>query len=319
MLANIATRISFHKIRSAFTLVELLVVIAIIGILVALLLPAVQSARESARRSQCTNNLKQWGLALHNYHDTERRFPLNCQWYPAGANRKGPMHVKLLPFTEASNFYAKLDMQGDVVAQIDNDAELRKTLLPLMRCPSDAFDKLNSAGLALTNYAPSQGSQQRNTSRCGAYPGNVFGTGPSADGNAIDVNQISGLFSRYQWACTIADILDGTSNVIAMGEVNIKCNAAMQFYPWWNGQQYYISTAAPLNFNTCPGKGVGNAGTGCNGYSNWATDSGFKSSHPGGVLFVFADGSVHFLRENMDYTNYQRLGCRRDGAPVADY
>ncbi|WP_254506720.1 DUF1559 domain-containing protein [Anatilimnocola floriformis] len=304
--------------KPAFTLVELLVVIAIIGVLVALLLPAVQAAREAARRIKCANNLKQFGLALHNYHDVHERLPLNSAWYPAAANRKGPMHVKLLQFCEGNNFYDKLDMQGDVVAQIDADAVLKKMVLPLFRCPTDTSRPLNSTGSAVVTYAPSQGSQQRNTPNCSIYPGNVFGTGPSADGNATDSTQISGLFSRYPWAAALKEITDGTSNVIAMGEVRPGCSTHLQL-PWWNGQQWFVSTAAPLNYPTCPNEGPGNTGSGCNGWSNWSTDMGFKSQHPGGVQFVFADGSVHFLNDSIEYLNYQRLGCRSDGQVVTAY
>jgi prepilin-type processing-associated H-X9-DG protein len=279
----------------------------------------VQSAREAGRRLQCANNLKQLGLALHGYHAQYNQFPFNSAWYPFSTNRKGPMHVKLLPYTEQSNFYSKLDMQGDVVAQISGDATLKSMILPLFRCPSDTFARLNSNQEAVCNYAPSQGDQRRNTPNCGVYPGNSLGTGPSTDGNSTSANEISGLFSRYAWAASTAGIRDGTSNTIAMGEVRPGCSTHLSGFPWWHGQQWFVATAAPINFPTCPGEGPGNSGSGCNGWGNWSTDMGFKSLHPGGAQFVFADGSLHFLAESIDYTTYQRLGCRRDGQPVGEY
>ncbi|MFH1264745.1 MAG: DUF1559 domain-containing protein [Planctomycetota bacterium] len=303
-----------------FTLVELLVVITIIGILIALLLPAVQAAREAARRVQCENNLKQFGIALHNYHQKYRRFPANGQWYPFSTNRKGTMHVKLLPSLEQQGFYDQLDFGGDVVAQISGDAELKRTLFGVFRCPSDDFPKWNPQGEAVTNYAPSVGAQ-KSYGRCSAYPGNTFGTGPSADGNSEDGKQISGLFSRYFWAAEIALIRDGTSNTILMGEVLPGCSTHLQL-PWWHGQQWFVGTAPPLNFPTCPGEPPGNDGAAsvdCYSWNNWHTDVGFKSRHPGGALFVFADGSIHFLSQSIDYRNYQRLGDRRDGEPVEPF
>lgn len=303
-------------VRFGFTLAELLVVIAIIGVLVSLLLPAVQAARESARRMQCSNNLKQFGLALHNYHDVFKQLPINGPWYPYDKNRKGPMHVKLLPFTEERSFYDKLDMTGDVVAQISGDATLKATILPLFRCPSDPYQALTDNGEALCNYAPSQGGQKRNTPHCGAYPGNAFGLGPSTDGNSTLAHQISGLFSRYPWAASVKQIPDGTSKTIAMGEVRPGCSTHLGLRPWWHGQQWFVATAAPINFPTCPGESPGNSGTNCNGWGNWSTDMGFKSVHSGGAQFVFADGSVHFLSDEIDYDTYQKLGCRRDGQTI---
>ncbi|HEY1067946.1 MAG TPA: DUF1559 domain-containing protein, partial [Pirellulales bacterium] len=173
------------KLR-AFTLIELLVVITIIAILIALLLPAVQAIRASARTLQCSNNLKQYGLALNSYHALYKQFPFNGAWYPYDATRKGSMHVKLLPFMEGGSFYDRLNMRGDVVAQIGGDAALKSTALPILRCPGDAYEELNPNGEAVASYAPSQGSQRRNTGFCAAYPGNTFGNGSSTDGNATN-------------------------------------------------------------------------------------------------------------------------------------
>ncbi|MCO6043115.1 DUF1559 domain-containing protein [Aeoliella sp. ICT_H6.2] len=312
--------------RSAFTLVELLVVIAIIGILVALLLPAVQAAREAARRTQCSNNLKQLGLALQNFHSQFNQFPANSRWYAGDTTaRKGSVHVQLLPFIEGSSFHERLNLDGDVAAQIEADETLRTTELPHLRCPSDDFPKLTpnplpgggAGGYPPTNYGTSVGAQK--TSGLGAcqtlYPGNTFGNGPSPDGNSEKASEISGVFSRRGWAASIREILDGTTNTIAMGETRPGCSTSIQ-HPWWSSQQWYAGTAPPINYPTCPQEGLGNDGTptkNCNSWNNWVTDAGFKSKHPGGAQFAFCDGSVQFLQEDIDYLNFQRRGDRRDG------
>ncbi|MGI9457603.1 MAG: DUF1559 domain-containing protein [Aeoliella sp.] len=301
--------------RAAFTLVELLVVIAIIGILVALLLPAVQAARESARRTGCSNNLKQFALALQNYHTLHGRFPSNSRWWSGdGIRRKGSVHVQLLPFVEGDTFHDRLDFEGDVVAQIENDEDLRTTLISFMRCPSDEYPGLSPDGLPPTNYGTSVGAQ-KTWGHCNTYPGNTFGNGPSNDGNSEDGSEISGIFSRRGWSASIREITDGTTNTIAMGEALPGCSTSIQA-PWWLGGQWYSGTAPPINFPTCPGEGLGNDGTpsrNCNSWNNWVTDGGFKSRHPGGAQFAFCDGSVLFLQEDIDYLDYQRRGDRRDG------
>jgi len=310
--------------RFAFTLVELLVVIAIIGVLVALLLPAVQSAREAARRISCSNNMKQFGLALQNYHSAFGVFPANSNW--SGGGRKGSAHVRMLPYMESNTFIEQLDFEGDVVTQIEDDPNLSTTVISFLRCPSDDYPLVSEAeGFAMTNYGTSVGSQ-KTWGYCSTYPGNTFGNGPSADGNSTNADEISGVFSRNGWAASIKEILDGTSNTIAMGEALPSCSTSIQ-EPWWLGGQWYSGTAPPINFPTCPGEGLGNNGTpsrNCNSWNNWVTDGGFKSRHPGGAQFVFCDGSVQFLQEDIDYCDYQRRGDRSDGTldgtakPTAD-
>src|SRR6478672_3439320 len=122
--------------RPGFTLIELLVVIAIIGVLIALLLPAVQAAREAARRMQCTNNLKQIGLALHNYHDVHGRFPLGSILVntPNGAYRQ-PFLAALLPFLEQRNLYASFNY--NLSFQVDENQTTRASVVNVFNCPSD--------------------------------------------------------------------------------------------------------------------------------------------------------------------------------------
>jgi len=316
--------------RRAFTLVELLVVIAIIGILIALLLPAVQAAREAARRSQCINNLKQLGLALHNYHDVHKQFPPNIPiqsstgyLWDAGIHRKGTTLVKLLPFVEQTSLYQQLDFRTDVVAQIvnlgygvgDNTRDI-----PVFRCPSD-----NLRQKGHTNYAPSIGfapmPSQGNS--CTAYqPPNIidyFRSGLAGHGNTDSDRETSGVFSRGVFAARMQDVTDGTSNVIAMGEIRPWCSDHHRA-GWYHTNALWTATTPPINFPTCPGEPPGTDGSlSCNHFANWQTSQGFKSLHPGGANFLLCDGSVHFISQTIDYATYQRLGDRWDGRAVGSW
>jgi prepilin-type N-terminal cleavage/methylation domain-containing protein/prepilin-type processing-associated H-X9-DG protein len=333
------------KTRPAFTLVELLVVIAIIGILVALLLPAIQAAREAARRTQCTNNIKQLALALHGYHGDHRQFPPNSAWYVgvdtqvcAGnvevftttkKDLRGSMLLKLMPYLEESAIYDRVDFNSEygVIAQFQEDPILRGTVLSVLRCPSDDYDRLSSepADLpphATTNYGPSIGAQltfSLNNS-CPRPEGNEFDNGNEI-ALCTDVSQkTSGIFSRVFWAASIRQILDGTSNTIAMGEVLPSCNFELIRFGWWDSQTWYVGTAPPINFDSCTATDppFPHAQT-CYTFFNYNTSAGFKSKHPGGANFAMADGSVRFISENIDYHNYQRLGDRQDGEPVEPF
>ena len=312
------------RTRRGFTLIELLVVIAIIAILVALLLPAVQQAREAARRTSCKNNLKQLGLALHNYHDAFLQFPIGSQdaapnrIWQAGPARKGSMLVKILPYVEQGPAFKALDFNGDVVAQLNSATAnyLWRKQIPTYICPSD--DYMNASN-GKTNYAPSSGSQSFPGRGCGSYPGNVFGTGRAGHASTADPNATSGLFSRYQYASRIRDITDGTANTIAMGEIRPYCGDHHRG-GWANPNALWTGTAAPINYETCANQNGGISGAnGCNADGNWQTSQGFKSRHIGGAQFVFADGSTHFLSDNINYMTYQRLGDRRDGQVLGEY
>jgi prepilin-type N-terminal cleavage/methylation domain-containing protein/prepilin-type processing-associated H-X9-DG protein len=376
------------RLRTGFTLVELLVVIAIIGILIALLLPAVQAAREAARRSTCTNNLKQIGLALNTYHDAYGRFPRNgIDGDDAGWTQRGSETTRLLPYMDQVSIFNLLNFtvpEGSTIMENTTtlgrvnppslqptERFLRDVPIATLLCPSDTVGPQTIWGhRAPSNYCASLGAQSFpsqwgvqvstvvgmspypdcNQPRCGW--GSWFGTGDSDHGNEwqADGTTISGVFSRYggrnspgngalwtgennnlgrgPWSASLRDITDGTSNVIAYGEVRPNCMDHGQ--SGWidsNVGPSWAGTAPPINYPTCMmernGLGVINTWTSSTGGfaatfrpDSWAFSQGYKSKHPTGAQFVFADGSVHFLRDTINYDTYQRLGDRRDGRMV---
>ena len=320
-----------HRRTAAFTLVELLVVIAIIAILIALLLPAVQSAREAARRTECSNNLKQLGLALHNYHISHKQFPLGAVHYfpwsfgePKEDNH-GSFLVALLPYIEQQAIYDACDFTTDTMfySTIESTGQkVHEIWIGSLLCPSDEgrkywpdgnalYSSTTGLNLATSNYASSMGSQTFS----GCFKGNTFGTGPAYHGHDTTGSQISGVFSHLAWAARIAQIRDGTSNTIALGEIRPKCSWHAQD-GWMHVNSLWFATTCPINYRNCPNE----PGFDCFPPNwGWACDMGFKSQHPGGAQFVYCDGSVHFLGETIDYRNYQRLGDRRDEEIIEAY
>ena len=292
----------------AFTLVELLVVIAIIGVLVALLLPAVQSAREAARRMQCQNNLKQIGLALHNYHDTHMTFPPGAFWYGASSENRGSILIQLLPFIEQQNLYNRFDFTTNV----DSQTALQGTIIPGYTCPSDANRGLLN-GLAIHNYAASAGPTPHIDS-----PSCTCGTGASFNAyTAVVPNSkyggtpdFAGPFYRTGKCTTMSDCRDGLSNTIYFGEVRRACsNHIKQGWMRSNNGNGLVATQVPINYNSCDDA----ASNPCNKPCNWSTELAFKSQHTGGAQFVLGDGSVHFYGETIDHAVYQLLGAKNDG------
>ena len=340
--------------QRGFTLVELLVVIAIIGILVALLLPAVQAAREAARKMSCGNNLKQLGIALQNYHETNKVFPHNGQYFWTRQSKngfawynssKGGMLVRLLPYIEQSTIYNDLDFNlagcqpgtpasgpwrilsnnpRQVEDQRDRSGKFyRSNIIETFLCPSATVEPYvnrtrPNSDRAISCYAQSLGSayMRSNGNWCQDYPGNVFGTGPATWGTEGRGYRVSGVFARGSWAARIRDITDGTSQVIAIGEI-LPHKASHQRWGWMYFDSLWTATAGPINY---PIRGIGDPGhpgaKDCSHWYNFVTCQGFRSQHKGGAQFVFADGSVHLLGETIDYMIYQRLGDRRDGKPL---
>lgn len=345
------------KRPKAFTLVELLVVIAIIGILIALLLPAVQAAREAARRAHCSNNLKQIGVALHNYHDAFKVFP------PAmignGQTGSNQFLIKpfvlnttgwtlLLPFVEQQAAHDQYNFNvcsssarapGITSPVSGNDTmnvAVTSSRYTFLECPS--HDK---AGEQRSNQAGTEDLYSMRNARRTSY---LFCSGHFADMNSPYDNMLNrrlrnlGAFGG-DGAARIDGVVDGTSNVIAVGEshggpghkiddnygpwgltgtgtccmgkfgVTNAENTALIGVPIRSGTTYTSVEVGRYQINSA--------------YDNDAQGrSGpytFRSRHPGGAQFAFCDGSVHFLTETTDYGTLIRLALLADGEPVGEY
>ena len=322
----------------AFTLVELLVVIAIIGILIALLLPAVQAAREAARRSQCSNNLKQYGLGLHNYHDTMKVFPPSGNGTTADWNMYPWIgwQVRVLPYMEQAPLFQAVQSwsqqqptqvrYGDAPIGPGGLTARESITTPYSRCPSDTFNAFDS-GWAQSTYTGSLGSQlvTSNDANCQPYvTAGVHYEGASGDnghGSTPDQNHISGMFARAGMCIGMRDVTDGTANTLFVGEIRPDCHDHRE--GWWsnNGMgSAHASTSCPINDRTtCPNTTSGYNYPNCAAMSNWNLSWGFKSRHPGGAQFLLVDGSSRFISETIDYTTYQYLGGRRDGHSVGSF
>lgn len=320
--------------RRAFTLIELLVVIAIIAILVALLLPAVQQAREAARRSSCKNNLKQLGLALHNYHDAHGIFPSGAYCRFNQIQRCHSWLEVLLPYMDQGPLYNQINFDVDTHVA-PNPSVLNEVVISSLMCPSDPDSGLLSnarepgylpAGAGTRslgmNYTPSGGPLRSNM--C-VIPDNGRG---NKGGNCLGENGGShrsigrpgpGLFNAGVAAHRIRDCLDGTSNTFLMGEM----------LPIYNSfGHYFIShinvgtTNPPPNYliqtlsDTCP-KAV--SGRSSPEVPCLYAALGFQSRHEGGVQMLMADGSVHFVSENINYDTWTALGGREDGVVVGEF
>jgi prepilin-type N-terminal cleavage/methylation domain-containing protein/prepilin-type processing-associated H-X9-DG protein len=261
-------RSSAHS-RRAFTLIELLVVIAIIAILIGILLPAVQKVREAAARAKCTNNMKQIGLALHNYHDSFGRLP-----QPRGAANTFTSAVgwlgSLLPYVEQNNLYTELGT---------NYLGAIATNVPVYECPSDG--RAGKVG---------RGTTTTGTHNAGLtwYVG-VAGSYGLSDANYNAMN--AGVFQPNTAGVTIASITDGTSNTFMVGE---RPPAADLSFGWWAYSDYdnVLATQNYINvYPNCPMPGLyaqGNITNNCDSNHFW-------SLHTGGANWLYADGSVRFL------------------------
>jgi prepilin-type N-terminal cleavage/methylation domain-containing protein/prepilin-type processing-associated H-X9-DG protein len=307
-----------------FTLVELLVVIAIIGILIALLLPAVQAAREAARRMQCSNNLKQIGLALHNYENTNKCYPPGSFWYGTDyANYRGSILIRLLPFLELQSLYNLYDFSNKSGVTIDsqtlpNSSDLiQSTPVAVYTCPSDNR-QLVLNGRAFSNYAASIGpTTHGNNSACTCSTYASWNQYAPSPWGGVYGGAFAGPFFRYpvNTQIKVSDCTDGLSNTIFFGEVRPMCSVHhMQGWGSSNNGQGLTATIVPINYDSCSQDS--SEPDGCKRYCNWNTELALKSRHPGGVHVLMGDGSVHFLAETIDHWLYQYLGAKADGHPA---
>ena len=352
----------------AFTLVELLVVIAIIGILVALLLPAVQAAREAARRVQCSNNLKNLGLAALAFHDARKRFPVdedpysnppaiidlnNSRWIERAADPLRDANklsgagwiVELLPQLEEQALYNQfqpyLDRAWTLKQGINaNDPALREALAvqpAVLLCPSDQFQGPRDDQNPFINSSEVPGAPVRVAVTC--YKGNAGDTAYVDSDNQLPFNSPVGYwsggpeytqsqpqftldchagvdctgiiwrFNYHRGGVKIREITDGKSHTFLIGEASpVDGNS-----PAWTSAGDWAVTGIGLNFDwesyaACVPVG-----------SCWWNMRGFRSNHPGGVQFVFVDGSQRFISDNIDHPIYRALSTRNKGDLTSGY
>jgi prepilin-type N-terminal cleavage/methylation domain-containing protein/prepilin-type processing-associated H-X9-DG protein len=337
--------LSYHQKTKGFTLVELLVVIAIIGILVGLLLPAVQAAREAARRMQCGNNLKQLGLAILNYESAHRAFPSGYIQTSGGAG--WGWGALALPFIEQPAIHEQLQVPRANLDMIlasppANMAVLMQTPLSIFRCPSDTGGEGNLLPLAPIGRNAFPGGIQPAIANYKASAG-VLAPQHQPNGAPPSVPRDGrGVFSGNV-RVRISDVTDGMSNTIAIGEAdtlirrggawvgirsgNTMSHSSVYYVVSWAGARLNQPHGAP--FPNSGNSGSPNANPGLN--TPPGCNTGFGSLHPGGAQVCFADGSVHFLSEDIDHRPvyssfdlgdasllglYQRLMCRNDGVPL---
>ena len=322
--------------KQAFTLVELLVVIAIIGILVGLLLPAVQAAREAARRMQCSNNLKQIGLAIHNYESATKKIPPGAIFYGGTQvdigrfhginNQRGSMLAFILPYIEQQTLYAQFDFTMPVnetrlpdPVNATGGMFLKGVLVPSYKCPSDINEPISPGRNQIqpSNYHPSMGpsAQISNNAACSCPLFSTFRSFSQA-GTNTNANP-AGPFSRYgyDYAGNFAFVTDGLSNTIFVGEVRADSSGHVRA-GWSHSNKWGIFTQIPINFDSSEpdvATAVARGKTACNARCTWNTEVGFKSRHTGGAQFAFGDGSVRLLSQSIDMINYNRLGSRNEG------
>jgi len=342
---NVVRRSSRHS--AGFTLVELLVVIAIIGVLVALLLPAVQAAREAARRMSCGNNLKQMGLASQNFHDVQLSLPpidMGDCW--------APWAVFLMPHMELQNYYQNWNLKKRYYNQPANAGGQLKVHM----CPSRPKGIRTGNGQGRTfplgggnlvgppgysDYAGCQGTTDHQVPGI-SYHDDHFNGALRRVWETLHQDSTAGLVSLGRWGnanqqdpeetyeawnymANLRYMTDGTSHTFLIGEQHVPVKSVVSG-PVWNGDlqsQYrrfagHKGTQDPttgrwtIEYRLCSDPNA-------TAFQGQSWDLLFGSSHSSVCQFVFADGSVHAISNNIDFETYHRLSLRSDGLPVGDF
>jgi prepilin-type N-terminal cleavage/methylation domain-containing protein len=343
------------RLPRAFTLVELLVVIAIIAGIVVLLLPAVQSAREAARRSACGNNLKQIGLAVLAYHDAKQSYPIAYERYfkpPASYPYTGSMKTRLLAFVEEQGLADACAANPEAVHEATvGGVNIGTVAVKVYQCPSDPngpFSRVrtwwSSAGatpFAVSNYAASAGAGWFRTtsngwSTCACLQSQTFMMPPGRPDHLRNSGSWGPFVSTFNGIAPLPrtrakDMTDGLSNTFFAGEV--LAGHAYGLQDGWNG--FVVGggdgnaiTSVPLNFDSGNASGTfasvqaqdsdGTNGIGCGSWFNESTTRGFKSAHPQACGFAFLDGSVRYLADSIEQWTYVYLSSPWDGRVVRE-
>ena len=327
--------------RTGFTLVELLVVIAIIGILIALLLPAVQAAREAARRMQCQNNLKQIGLGAMNYEAAFGRYPAGCQSHDGNGGWVWGWGwaVLIMPYAEQGSLYDQLDHTGETCSNRHtgliyngfnehNGRTLHGRLIPWLSCPSSPLPKFNlkaqpvpgPEGVCAPMYFATTGAADHTSA--------INRDNQSNEHRPTGIQSKGGIMTPYRGS-TVAEVSDGTANTILVVEESDYCRTldgtkvdcrsdeghsfAMGCTSEGHEDTRWFNTTTvrhPINHKEWSTIGIGS--------TYYAANHPIQSAHPGGAQVVLGDGSVQFLYEEMDMRILYNMANRDDGNPLGE-
>ena len=323
--------------RSGFTLVELLVVIAIIGILIALLLPAVQAAREAARRNQCLNNFKQLGIAMHNHHDVKQHLPPK---QAATGSVFGTWQHLVLTFMEQDNIGSLYENWGGSdsspggtgkaprYGEAPNNTNVGQRRIDTLTCPSD-IPNAPSGGITNHNYVVNMGNttEGQATFNSVTFEGSPFRVakylypGDAAmPASQYTTTTPGGWIVRQQIGTTFTEVLDGLSNTILMAEILQGSGSDLRGFSWWGGSAGFTAYNPPNT--TLPDNVAQNCtdlpkqNLPCVLAASGNNMLAARSRHPGGVQVVMADGSARFVRQSVAIDVWRGAATSRGREPT---